>query len=152
MRPFTFAFKNLISFCITIIVLGNCQVSQKSANQGISGTILEVTGNQMPPISENDGAAVQRTVRVYAPTKISDATGHPPLFSEIQTTFIVETNSDKEGHFKLQLPPGKYSVFVMAEEQFYANNFNSDNFINLITVKPNEWTAIKLLINYSASF
>jgi hypothetical protein len=152
MRPFPFTIKNILGYCIAIIVLGNCQVSQKSATQGISGVITEITGNQMPPASENIGTAVQRTLRVYAPTKISETTGQPPLFSEIQTTMIVEVKSDKKGHFNIQLPPGKYSVFVMAEELFYANSFNSDNFINLITVKPNEWTAIQLAINYSASF
>lgn len=152
MRPFTFTIKYLVGCCFAIIVLSNCRVSQKSTPQGITGIILEIVGNQMPPVTENTGTAVQRTIRVYAPTKISEASGQPPLFSEILTTLIAEAESNKKGHFKIQLPPGKYSIFVMTEESFYANSFDSDNFINLITVKPNEWTAIQMVINNSASF
>lgn len=152
MRPFTFTIKYLLGYCFAIIVLTNCHVSQKSAPQGITGIVLEIIGNQMPPVTENTGTAVQRTVRLYAPTKISEANGRPPLFSEIHTTLIAEAKSNKKGQFKVQLPPGKYSIFVMTEELFYANSFDSNNFINLITVKPNEWTAIQLVINNSASF
>ena len=152
MRPFTFIIKYVLGYCLAIIMLSNCHVSQKSAPQGITGIILEIVGNQMPPVTESSGTAVQRTIRVYAPTKISEASGQPPLFSEIQTTLITESKSNKKGQFNIQIPPGKYSIFVMTEELFYANSFDSNNFINLITVKPNEWTAIQLVINNSASF
>lgn len=152
MRPFIYTTKIWLVCCLTLLVFSNCRVSQKSAPQGITGIVLEVIGNQMPPAAENNGTAVQRTIRVYAPTKISEATGRPPLFSEVRTTLIAEAKSNKKGHFDIQLPPGKYSIFVITEDQYYANSFNSDNFINLITVKPNEWTAVQLVINNSASF
>ena len=152
MRPFTYTTKTLLGFCLAIIVLSNCHVNPKSAPQGITGIVLEVVGNQMPPVTENTGTAVQRTIRVYTPTKINEASGRPPLFSEIQTTLITEAKSNKKGQFNIQLPPGKYSIFVITEELFYANSFDSNNFINLITVKPNEWTAIQIVINNSASF
>ena len=160
MRPSTFIHANssqsghwVSIVALTFLVLFSaCKSNRVNGDQGISGQVTFVSGNQMPPADASTEKGVERTIIIHEATKLSQVTGRPPLFDHISTSLITTTKTNADGQFQQPLPPGKYSIFVKEGEQFYANQFNTDNFIQIIVVKPNTWETIEISINYSASY
>lgn len=129
----------------------------QTINQGITGRITEVTGNQMPTKDLQPGSrkGVLTTVYIYEPTNVSQVTpvnGSPAEYTAIRTKQVASVTTDSTGQFTVALPTGAYSVFISYKNRFYANLFDSQNNIALFKVEENKLTTANLTISASARF
>lgn len=99
------------------------------------------------------GVPIKREIYIYKATKPDDAVwADGNFYASIRTQLVKKVKSGKDGRFKVKLPPGKYSVFVVEKEGLFANIFDGDNCINPVTVQANNFTEIQILVNYKAYY
>lgn len=122
--------------------------------QGICGTILLLQGNQMPGPGRKlpAGQPVTREVLVYQLTNTSQAQSNGTIFTGIKTALVAKTHSNSKGYFELELPEGKYSVFVLEPEGLYANYFDGKGSINPVEVIKNSVSRKDIFITNKAVF
>lgn len=145
---------------IAILYLSACINSKSSFNnQGIIGDVRWVEGNLMPTIGDTTYAArakgipIEREIYIYEATKADDVVRVDGIFyTSINTKLVKKIKTGKDGGFKVNVAPGKYSLFVMEKEGLFANTFDGDNYINPVTVQANNFTEIQILVNYKAYY
>ncbi|MBF9255499.1 carboxypeptidase regulatory-like domain-containing protein [Pontibacter sp. 172403-2] len=132
------------------------QEQQAPIEQGITGQVLWVSGNQMPSPDAPQSSGkrgIQRTVYVYELTNSSQATTTDGVFhTNIQTKLVTQVTTDAEGNFAVSLPPGKYSLFTKEENGLYANLFDGEMNIFPVEVQKGQVTNVEFVINYKASY
>lgn len=125
-------------------------------SQGISGTVLEKKGNQMPMKGgpSSSGKPFITTVFIYEPTNLSQVqrTGTSPVYTAIRTKLVASVKTDSTGSFHIQLPVGAYSLFIQQGNQYYANLFDTDNHIALFKVAEGKITEANLVISSGAFY
>ncbi|HSI74704.1 MAG TPA: hypothetical protein VK957_02365 [Lunatimonas sp.] len=152
----------LIQYLFILLCFGlalGCK-SPKEKTQGIHGQLFWVEGNLMPqasaegtaPTEQNLRQGVQRTVKVHSLTHIDQLSIGDYLIGTIQTPEIASFETDPDGSFRIELPIGKYSLFTVEEDGFFANIFDSKNHINPVEVKAGEWSRFDIIINYKAVY
>jgi hypothetical protein len=124
-------------------------------NQGISGRVEWISGNQMPgpdrPTSKAKG--IKREIWIYQPTTLNEVEASEGVFfSNIKTTLVRKAKSDRKGRFRISLPPGEYSIFIKEKNGLFANQFDGQNRIHCVAVKPGEFTEITIQVNYEAAY
>jgi hypothetical protein len=124
--------------------------------EGIEGTVYHVSGNQMPSpdIPRTPARAIKTTVYVYELTNISKVTraNEGSFYTAINSKLVKQFESDKKGHFKIALPPGKYSIFTKKDTLFYANRFDGQGNIAPVEVLPGTITTHDVRIDYDAVY
>jgi len=140
----------------------SCKHLQKtSSSQGISGTVVWLEGNLMPTLDDSSysqraaGKPVMREVYIFEPTKLNQTekgNKSSVLYTKIHSKLIKKTKSNAAGHFKVNLPPGKYSVFTLEEDGYFANIFDGQGFMNPVTVEVGKFTKIVIKVNYKAYY
>jgi hypothetical protein len=138
-----------------IILLLTLSVQVLYAQQGIKGKIEWISGNQMPGPDKQLTATkpIVREIFIYEATSTKQAASESGIFfSNITTKLIKTVKSKKSGNFCVKLPPGTYSIFVKEPLGLYANSFDSSGYIQCVTVKPNEYTQVSILVNYEAVY
>jgi hypothetical protein len=124
-----------------------------SQKQGICGKVLWVEGNQMPGTSKRTPPqGVIREIYVHQVTTLKQTSRADGFFVNISTPLIGKTTSRADGSYEINLPPGKYSVFIKEQHGFFANIFDQDVAINPVTVEVNEMISLTISINYKAAF
>ncbi|WP_158859710.1 carboxypeptidase-like regulatory domain-containing protein [Lunatibacter salilacus] len=152
----------LIQYLFVLLCLGlavGCK-SPKEKTQGIHGQLFWVEGNLMPqatedgsgPTEQNPRQGVQRTVKIHSLTHIDQLSIGDYLIGTIQTPEIASFETDPDGSFRIELPIGKYSLFTVEQDGFFANIFDSENHINPVEVKAGEWSRFDIIINYKAVY
>jgi hypothetical protein len=154
--------KKNLSFLIAVTLVLSCSSAKKSKiteqkpAQGIEGIVVKLVGNQMPMINapKPQPIPVATTVFIYDATNSKDVVqlNHSPFYTSIKTKLITTVQSDSTGHFKLSLPEGKYSLFAKVKDQFYANLYDEQNNIFLVTVEKNKLTKVEIKISNEAVF
>jgi len=152
--------RKLILLLVTLSVVLGCITQKKfSGNQGIIGEVCWVEGNLMPSVDDTTYAArvkgmpVKRKVYIYQATRRDEAVSVNGVFFKISRSELIgRVKSKSNGKFKVKLPPGKYSLFVMEEEGLFANSFDGDNYINPVTVHANKYAEVQILVNYKAYY
>jgi hypothetical protein len=141
------------SFLILLTLFGSVLIA-RAQQQGICGTVIWVSGNHMPGPGDNQhsNGGVIREVLIYKVTRLEDATQKESFFLNIKTDFVKKTVSGAKGDFKITLPPGEYSVFVKEPQGLFANQFDKDNKINVIIVKPKLFSLVNITIDYEATY
>lgn len=138
-----------------------CKTAQKTSDvhivQGITGTVTEMIGNQMPRIGQTPASpkAYPTTVFFYEPTNISQVSAlqfGAPLYKTINTKLIGFAQTDSAGSFHKSLPVGDYSVFVQVGQNFFANSFDIRNNISVISVEKKKLTDLKIVVNIGATY
>lgn len=128
----------------------------KGDKQGIAGYVRQVTGNQMPSPDEPLPApkGVKTTVYVYEKTNLSqvDRTGTEPFYTAVRTKLIRTVQSTSKGYFFVSLPVGSYSLFTKAGGKFYANSFDGENNIAVVTVGKNKVADANIKISAGATY
>ena len=140
----------LLMGCLTIKKQSKAQVAQ-----GIQGQIFEQKGNQMPQkgktFSKGIGYATQ--LYVFEPTNIQSATQiSGNIFRQPSTQLIGSYATDGLGYFKVNLAPGRYSIFVGYEGGYYAASFNQRNELGIVQVSAGTFTPIEVIISAKASY
>lgn len=151
---------NLFVVLWAILTIFACKTANKSQTgpitQGISGIITELKGNQMPMkgAPENKPRPVSVTLLVYEPTNLTQVqrVETSALYTAINTRKVASVLSDSTGAFSVALPPGTYSLFVQQGKFFFANSFDSQNNIQLVTVEANKVTSFNITINSGAVY
>ena len=82
-------------------------------------------------------------------TEIKDTA---PFFKTIKTKLMAQTTTDSVGNFQVALPIGSYSLFFKKGDAYYANRFDQQNNINIITVKKGEVTQVTITESSGAAF
>ncbi len=151
----------LFALFSAILTFSACSSSKKTQTgeiqQGISGLITEIKGNQMPKVGIPPATPkpLSTTVYVYEPTHISQVkpleTGSP-LYTAINRKLVASVVSDSLGRYSVALPTGTYSVFVKKGDYFFANLFDTQNNIQLVTVDSGKVTPMNVLVNSGASY
>lgn len=124
--------------------------------QGIEGHVYFVTGNQMPSpdLKPAKPKGLKATLYIYELTNLNQVKKHEhsPFLEFIPTKLIKRAYSDKDGHFKVSMPAGQYSIFVKKDSLFFANWFDGNNNIAPVKVLPDSTTKINIKVDYSASY
>lgn len=122
--------------------------------QGIDGYIYQVSGNQMPMKGKprSKGKGVVRQVYIYKAATIADANGTIPLFNKINTKLIIQVTSDSTGHYKAELPVGKYSVLVKEGEKYFASETDGQGVLNPVDVTKGKIARRDVTVNVGAAY
>jgi len=129
--------------------------SIETPNQGICGSIVWKSGNLMPSPDREPVKAkpVQREVFVYDLTNIEQATLQNGFYKAIATSLIKSVKSDSEGKFCLELPEGRYSLFIKeGDKGLYANQFDGDGNIFPVKVSKDNLLIVVFTIDYRAVY
>ena len=144
---------------MSILVCSACAVHKHTINQGISGDVRWVEGNLMPALGDttyldrSKGIPVAREIYIFKAIKIHDVKPQiGDFYSDIKSELIKRVKTDKNGKFTVMLPPGKYSVFVMEKEGFFANKYDGEGYINPVIVVAGEFAEMNITINYKAYY
>lgn len=140
----------LLFGCLTINKQPKAQIEQ-----GIQGHVFEQVDNQMPlkgkPISKGIGYATQ--LYFFEPTSMQTARQIiGSIFSLPSTKLIGAFATDSVGHFKVNLAPGRYSVFVGYQNGYYATSFNQSNELGIVQVLPGTFANLEVIIKAKASY
>jgi hypothetical protein len=124
--------------------------------EGVKGKIILQKGNFMPSPEGKPkvGIGVKREIAFFEPTR-DDQTEQgkgPGFYKKIYTKRVLRLFSDNQGCFVAKLKPGKYSMFVKEEGQWYANSFGPNNEIFEVEVKAGEVSELEFRINHGAAF
>ena len=150
----------LFSAVLSFLLLPACKPPQKKDAapilQGVKGKVVTVSGNQMPRIGAPaaEPKPYPTTVFFYEPTDLTKVQqwNKGPLFTNIYTKLVMAVDTDSTGSYIAKLPEGTYSVFVQAGQQFFANQFDIRNNINLVAVEKGKLTELNILVNFAASY
>lgn len=134
----------------------NTTMAQQSS-QGIRGTVVRLSGNQMPTVGEVASSSppepVQTTIWIFAGRIPSMGSPRWPVSEASQQANQVGTvMSDTEGHFYVELPPGEYTLFAQYGSDLYLNSFIGDGSYQPLQVKAGEITTTRLLNTENAFF
>ncbi|TAF67821.1 MAG: carboxypeptidase regulatory-like domain-containing protein [Cytophagales bacterium] len=150
-----------ILFSLASLSTAWAQCDMKVKKQGIKGQILWREGNFMPTMDGNKNKnqkafiekGISRELFVYALTKTKDTEREGVFFTKINTKKIAQISSNEEGCFALDLPTGKYSLFVLEpNQQWFANRFDGEGNIMVIEVKKKQSTEVNIIIDYKATY
>ena len=151
--------KSVIFFIILNINFACINPKMQTGRQGIVGEVRWVEGNLMPALGDTTitrrykGIPIQRQLYIFQAVKKEHAiSGGEQFYKKVNAELVARIQTDKEGFFKLDLPPGKYSVFVMEDDGFFANTFDGSGFISPVTVHENDFTEIIITVNYKAYY
>jgi hypothetical protein len=152
-------------FVACLFLLTSCkaqkELSSNQWRQGIEGYVQEYAGNFMPMLNRRTNQLsvphpkpLAATVYIYAATNLKDVIqiNHSPIYSAVNTKLITTAQSDSTGYFKVNLPAGKYSVFIKLNGNFYANSFDEKNNIALVVVNKKVFTKITVKANANVTY
>jgi hypothetical protein len=136
-----------------------CKIKNSIATtgqQGIEGYIYFISGNQMPSPHKKrtPSKGIKTTLYIYQLTNINQVTRQEQsaFYSSVNTKLIAKTESDSSGYFKVQLPPGRYSLFTKKGALFYSNIFDKENNITPAEVLAGKLTRVAINIDYDATY
>ncbi|HYC84638.1 MAG TPA: carboxypeptidase regulatory-like domain-containing protein [Chryseosolibacter sp.] len=125
-----------------------------SQKQGICGNVVWEEGNRMPgPQSKTTTPKkIQRELYFYEPVSRQEATMRDGLYTEIRAVLVKTISTGPDGTFKVDLPPGEYSLFSKEDEGFFANIYDASGRINVVEVKAGKFTEVSFRVNYKAFY
>jgi len=115
--------------------------------QGIEGTARRPSGNQMPSPRFHPAppAGTRSTICIFTLTNDSQTkkAGRPGLYTSVETHLVRQFDTDDSGRFRIELPPGTYSVFTKKGKLFYATRRDEKNNIAPVEVLPGKMTRVE---------
>ena len=123
-----------------------CDTLAQDSCQGIGGTVYRISGNRMPAPGVRRGPlrGVPSTVYIFDLTNISQVirVGQSAYYSAVRTRLVRVEATDSQGHFRVCLPVGRYSIFTRKNGLYYASQFDTDNNIAPAEVVPGKITKV----------
>jgi len=127
-----------------------------TAKVAVNGKVQRLMGNQMPSpdVKSEEPAGFAATVFFFEPTLMDMGvpTGEQGLFLMTNKRLVAKVLCDKSGSFSLKIKPGKYSVLLGKNGQFYSNVSNLDGLINPIDINKKENKTIVLRADWDAIY
>ena len=122
----------------------------------VTGKIQRVMGNQMPsPDLENEEpGGFSTTVFFFEPTLLNMgvSTGEQGVFLMTNKKLVAKVLAEKDGSFKLKLKPGKYSVLLGKDSQYYSNISDMEGLINPVEISKSNNKRITLRADWGAIY
>lgn len=138
-----------IFLVLTILGCGTAKVT-------VNGKVQRISGNQMPsPDLENEPpAGFTTTVFFFEPTLMNMGfpTGEQGIFLMTNKKLIAKVLCREDGGFTLKIKPGKYSVLLGKDGQFYSNISSLDGLINPIEIHKKDNQPIFLRADWGAIY
>jgi hypothetical protein len=137
------------------IVVVEPEMRAENPQQGICGTIVWKSGNMMPSPDREmpKPKPVQRELFIYDLTDTAQATLKDGFYQAMVTSLIKTVKSDAEGKFCVELPEGKYSLFVKeGDKGWYANQFDGEGNIFPVKVGKDKLSIVVFTIDYQATY
>ena len=126
------------------------------AKQGIEGTIYKVSGNMMPGPGANKSTpkGTKATLYIFELTNANQVVRQEQsaFYTSIKSKLVKKVDSNSKGRFSVQLPPGRYSLFVKKDSLYYANLYDDKNNIFPVEVLPKKMTKVEFRIDYNAVY
>ncbi|MFY7899827.1 MAG: hypothetical protein ACOVNY_06560 [Chitinophagaceae bacterium] len=153
-------YKLLSLITIILFTLVACSSQKKLAviqlKQGISGMVSEEFGNRMPMVDAPVAVPnpMVTTVFVYDVVQVKDVepANFNGMYAVVKSKLIASVKTDDKGKFSIELPVGKYSLFVQKNKSFYANIFNTQNEINVFEVVKDSVTNANIKVTVDAVY
>lgn len=124
--------------------------------QGIAGRIVWREGNWMPapdaPPRQDQG--IVRKIHIYEATRTSDTEKDDShtFYTQVRVRRIAIVQSDHNGCFQIELPPGRYSLFSEESEGLFARLFDGEGYIHPVEVKAGQLATTLLIVDYKAAY
>lgn len=139
----------VILLMISILGCGSAKVT-------INGKVQRVFGNQMPSpdVKNEEPIGFEATVFFFEPTLINMGmpTGEQGLFLMANKKLVAKVLCAKDGSFNLKIKPGKYSVLLGKDGQYYSNISSLDGLINPVDINKKENRALVLKADWGAIY
>ena len=125
--------------------------------QGIEGNVQQLKGDQMPspdlPVTGR-GRPFACKIAVFEPTKITQTQllEQGPYYQKVNSKLIAMVATDSLGYFKVKLSPGRYSVFIVEGDHYYATIQDGDGTIGPVTVVKHRFTRLDLKMDAGATY
>ncbi len=153
-------YKFLSLFTSVLLIIVACTPQKKaekvSITQGISGSVVEEIGNRMPMVDAPASSPnpFETTVFVYELVNVKNVepANNNGLYTVVNSKLITSVKTDAKGKFSINLPVGKYSLFVQKNSSFYANRFNAQNDINVYEVNKDALTTATIKVSLNAVY
>lgn len=108
----------------------------------VTGSITKVTGNQVPSRGNRPSTAIDTPLmtKIYVfQGKIESAGDSSITYRSLNKKEFVIVKSDNSGRFKIELPPGEYTIFAETDPgKLYRNSFDGMGNFSTITIKDGE--------------
>lgn len=121
----------------TVILMACHTLKSTPMQQGLTGYVYRQSGNQMPAPNRapQKPHGLKCDLYIYQPTKLNQTSGSSPSFTAVSANLILVVHTDSTGHYKANLPTGRYSVFISTDEHdFFADESDSDGILNPVEV------------------
>ena len=139
----------VILFMLTFLGCGTAKVA-------VNGKVLRIMGNQMPSpdVKNEEPAGFAASVFFFEPTlmNMGQPTGEQGLFLMTNKKLVAKVLCEKDGGFKLKIKPGKYSVLLGKDGQFYSNISSLDGLINPIDINKKDNKPLVLRADWGAIY
>ena len=141
------------------IVEGFCPAQPaEDGKQGIQGKVLKMKGNFMPgpgprPGAPKEAGAGGTMTPLSVPVHVFKGKVKPfdkPDPKHAQLVKVVQ--ADKDGAFKLALPPGEYTVVAEISGKMYLNIVQGDGTWATVKVEADKWTTFNVEETTDAAF
>jgi hypothetical protein len=138
----------------SVLILALITAFSCMSQQGITGKVVWVSGNQMPgPGNQNrPPEGIQREIHIYKPATPQQTKQANGFYTAVHTELVATVLTNANGSFTAKLPPGEYSVFTKEKEGLFANIFDGQGRIHVIEVKPGNFTEITFRVDYQAAY
>lgn len=127
-------------------------------SSGIWGTVSSMEGDCMPTVPPSTNSCkncpVQRTVKIYQYTLISNATpsgNSSVFFDNFNSPLVAQADADENGFFQISIPAGHYSIAVVENGKLYANTLDGKGGLNPFTFSSGTQN-INIIMSYKAVF
>jgi hypothetical protein len=141
---------------IVFVLLSAALFSCSSAKVLVLGKVQLVMGNQMPSpdLAKEEPGGFRTTVYFFEPTLVNMGlpTGEQGVFMMTDKKLVAKVLAEKDGSFKLKLKPGKYSVLLGKDGQYYSNISDLEGLINPIEINKSSKKPLILKADWGAIY
>lgn len=129
-------------------MLLGCPLLTFAQKTGIEGKLysLPTASNLSQPNQAVAYSGIPLELFIHAPTTLAEVDGDEDGISKIYTPLIKRSFSKWDGSFKIKLPPGAYSVFVLYKNRYYGNLQDKNGNLSpaYVVNKKRAWVTVTL--------
>ena len=119
------------------------QLLKETAPQGVIGKVVKLKGNFMPTIGLGGGN--RQIIPLSVPIWVFKGKVKPFSRPNRNHPALVKiVRSDKNGLFRIVLPPGRYTIVAQIKGRLYLNSYDGEGFWTSVIVKKGRWTTFNI--------
>ncbi len=152
--------RNLFLIICAVSFLLHCKQPMKqkvtTVKQGIEGKVQLLTGNAMPMKDAPDAKAKSfpTTVYIYPLLKLNEIANYAQngIYTVLPGKHLKAQKTNEEGAFSMNLPEGKYSVFVGYKNGFFANISDAAGYVQPVLIEKDKVTNLIVTVDADAVY